>query len=80
MPLGETKWRITSPVQSPAQPGPLPAPALWTLTMSKLHVWIHLLSETVFVWLLLIFLLHVLQMPKRELIAGSDFLLHAVVG
>lgn len=48
--------------------------------MSKLYICIYLLSETVFMWLLLIFLLHPLEMPKHELIAGSHFLLHAVVG
>lgn len=35
MPLGKTQWRITSPVQSPALPGPHPAPHPWTPTMSK---------------------------------------------
>ena len=46
--------------------------------MSKLYVWIYLLSEKVFVWLL-ISVLHPLEMPKHEPIAGSDFTLLAAV-
>lgn len=38
VPLGKTQWRITSPAQSPALPGPRPAPQPWIPTMSKLLV------------------------------------------
>lgn len=42
VPLGRTQWRITSPVQSPALPGPRPAPHPWTPTMSKFLIYIYL--------------------------------------
>ena len=42
VPLGNTQWRITSPVQSPALPGPRPAPDSWTPTMSKCNLVIYL--------------------------------------
>lgn len=46
VPLGKTQWIITSPVQSPALPGPRPAPHPRTPTMSKFLMFILIYAFT----------------------------------